>query len=706
MASERTPSIDPFADDIVNDPRHVDYSVKGLNESIAARIIAGVEALQAPEKSASGRCTSKATIVFSPRAGFGKSHLIGAVFRSLSGRATLVNVRPFGDPATCWKSILDRIVQELDFPDRYAQAAGDRATQLELFAHGVLSRIVANDLETGGGSESVIEILRRPVSKLTGLKSSKKWRQYVDKAIVDGRWLGRVEGQLKAAGIRLNTPLPTWLRVLHSYAYHDDDWERRRSCIDWIQADSIEDPLAEAIGIRLADRVSSEQTAGELNNLAKARVLDLCRLSRFFRPFLICFDQTETYGTSPDLARSLGAVVMDLVDEACNHFTVITANMDPWEKLLRPNWQEANLNRLAQPYLTLEGISQQQGRELAEHRLESFEVNRANRDRFWGNGRWLEELFDQRKEISVREFLHACSRRWAAELTASVAELPPSSERVSLAMLFKKYFDSISAKPRRIVFDRDTFHWLVRELAAGRDDLEVDAVTGSNGAGSPRWRYAGREFVFGFESGSHWKRWQKIARSAMAKSNRVFVCFRTPELPSIPKATWNVAKPDIDNARRSNLLILELSRHELVTLYAAHELYADALQGDIDWSADDVAAFLREQLADFWRRVLEWPGHPGPKASPASRDTGAGPPQPPRKRKRPSKPRSSGQATDELSKRVAEVTQKRRFLSLEELMDSLPQAPERETVLGICGEIPNIKVYTHPNMTMLQWQSS
>ena len=50
------------------------------------------------------------------------------------------------------------------------------------------------------------------------------------------------------------------------------------------------------------------------------------------------------------------------------------------------------------------------------------------------------------------------------------------------------------------------------------------------------------------------------------------------------------------------------------------------------------------------------------------------------------------------------MTQKKRFLSLEDLMESLPQTTEREAVLGICGEIPNIKVYTHPNMTMLQWQ--
>ena len=122
MTNERPP-VDPFADDIVNDPRHVDYSVQGLNETVAAQIIKGVEDLHSSGANTSQRPSSKAMAVLSPRAGFGKSHLIGAVFRNLSGRATLVNVRPFGDPATRWKSILDRVVQELDFPDRYTRRA-------------------------------------------------------------------------------------------------------------------------------------------------------------------------------------------------------------------------------------------------------------------------------------------------------------------------------------------------------------------------------------------------------------------------------------------------------------------------------------------------------------------------------------------------------------------------------------------------------
>lgn len=706
MVERQALSINPFADDIVDDPRRVEYSVPGLNEKVASEIVSRIEALCNPDELSRRPHPRKALIVLSRRAGFGKSHLIGTVFRKLSGKATLVNVRPFEDPATRWKSILDRVVQELDFPDRYTESVADQPTQLELFAHGVLSRIAADQLEASRGSKRDIDRLRQPADRLAGLKRHKKWREYIDNATRDGAWLSQVERRLQASQLRLDTPLPTWLRVLYSYAYQGDDWDLRRSCLDWIQADAIEDGTAAAIGIRIADRVNPMYGAVELNELAKTRVLDLCRLSRFFRPFLFCFDQTEMYGNSPELAAALGTVIHELVDEGVNHVAVITANADPWEKLLRPHWQNASRDRLDRPYLTLEGITRQQGCELAEHRLGLFDIDRAGRDRFWADRRWLEEHFESSAEVSVRDFLHRCSHRWMECVARPDAAVAPA-ERVPLTALFEKYVDAVSAKPRRLVFDRDALHWLVRHLAEGLDGVEVGTLGERPKGGLPLWRHAGKEYVFGFESGTHWKKWHNIARAALGKSaehGRVLVYPRTPELPRIPRPTWNVAKPDIERARATGgLLILELTKHRVVELYAAHEMYADALQGNIDWAVDDVVPFLRERLADFWREVLDPRGEPAPTRGPDSVS-----PSPsdaaPAERKRMKRRRPNG-GEGELSRRVVDVIRSRRFMSLDELLATLPDA-DREAVLGICGGTAGIKVHAHPNQTILQWQTA
>ncbi|MGA8261942.1 MAG: hypothetical protein WB783_17150 [Arenicellales bacterium] len=681
-------SIDPFADDIVNDPRRVEYSVPGLNEKVAEKIVAGVRALSRSERPRVAARSPKAVLIVSPRAGFGKSHLVGTLFRQLSGEATLVNVRPFEDPDTRWKSILMRIVQELKFPDRFSESHGDgdgeSATQLELFAHGVLSQVVADLLTARKGNEKTIATLRRPAGELTMLKRNRQWRAYLDKNIVNGRWIGEVEQRLTRAGFNMHCAPATWIKILYGYAYRDDDWNLRQSCLDWIQCDPVDDEAARAVGMRPADLVRVDQTAGELNDLAKSRVLDLCRLAGFFRPFLICFDQTETYGKSPELARALGTVIMDLTDEASNQLTLITANLDPWEKRLRAHWERASLDRLSKP-MTLESIDLPQAIALVENRLRLLDVDVQAGGRFLGDRQWLQRLLSENPQMSVRMFLNECSRRWAGG-GEEPTKPEPIRKRTPLATLFKRYIDDISAKPRRLVYDRDVFYWLVSDLAAGVQGITADRITSKSREHLPRWRHGNKQFVFGFESGSHWKRWHNIARSALAggpDGNSILVYPRTPELSKIPRSTWNVAKADIEDARRSRLLIVEVGMHQLVRLYAARELYADAVQGDIDWRPEEVAQFLRRELTDFWRSILEWP------------DNAPEEPEPPVE-----------PAPENLQNKVVDVVRRRKFLSLDELIDKLPGSPDREAVLGICGETSHIKVHTHPNMTVVQWQST
>lgn len=691
MEDSKQPFIDPFADDIVNEPRRVEYSVPGLNEDAVERVLADIEVLCESERPRIGLRSPKALLVLSPRAGFGKSHLIGTLFKRLSGRVTLVNARPFQDPDTCWKSVLMRIVQELSFPELYGEdsdeGSADHATQLELFAHGVLSQVVVNYLSANNGKPKTIEALNQPAERLTWLKDNQIWRDAMHGHLNEGQWLGGVQSRFNRRGFRPHASLETWLKVLYGYTYRDD-WNIRQSCLDWIQCDPIDDEAAGAVGIRLADRVRVDQTATELDELAKSRVLDLCRLAGFFRPFLICFDQTESYGKSTELARALGTVVTDLVDEAETQLTLITANLDPWEKRLRDHWEEASRDRLARPYINLRGINREQGTALAERRMSLLDTPAERMTRFWGDRRWLDTFFGGTENISVRMFLHACSRRWVESDTAGVVEPEPVRQE-PLPALFARYTDAISAKPRRLVYDRDVFYWLVSELAAGVEGVTVDKIKVRSRENQPRWRRGNREYIFGFESSNHWKRWHTIAQSAMKSegmaAERVLVCLRTPELQRIPKPTWHVAKPEIEQAKRGRLLILELDAHQLVRLYAAQELYADALQGDIERDPEEIADFLRLELADFWRSILDWPEN----ALSGSQFTSPDAP-----------------ASGVLSRKVTEVVRRQKFLSLENLIAQLPDNPDRETVLGICGETGRIKVYPTSNMTVVQWRSS
>src|SRR5690606_8130049 len=174
----------------------------------------------------------------------------------------------------------------------------------------------------------------------------------------------------------------------------------------------------------------------------------------------------------------------------------------------------------------------------------------------------------------------------------------------------------------------------------------------------------GRTFLFALEAGNHWKTWLSIATFARAAEEageeRVSVCLRTPELPPIPKPSWKSAE-DIHAATRSRLLLLRLDRPRMITLYAAHDLYEDAVQGDIAYEPEQVKDFLRKHLADFWRGILEWRG-----------EAAAGSEEPADNEE----PATQG-GIDELERQVAMVVQAMRFLSLEDLLARLP-APARQ----------------------------
>jgi len=680
-------AVDPFADDIVEDPRRVDYSVPGLNDAVAERVVAGIEALRDGERPRMKARAPKALLIVSPSAGFGKSHLVGALFRRLNGRATLVNVRPFEDPDTCWKSVLMRVVQELDFPDRYTESDGsaEAPTQLDLFAHGVLSQVVAGYLKANNGNPRVIETLSQPAESLTYLKDNPSWRKVMDRHIVDLNWVGGIRRQIAGQGLHTRAGLDAWLKVLYAYAYRDDNAGLRQACLDWLQGEPIDEEAAAGIGVRPADRVGVDQTVGAINDLAKSRILDLCRLAGFFRPFLICFDQTETYGKSRELARALGTVIADLADEGSNQQAVMTANLDPWEKRLRAHWEEASINRLATP-LSLEGLDAKQGGELAAHRLTRLNIGGEQAARFWGDRQWLDGLFRERGAIGVRAFLHACSARWSERVAGAGA--PAGGARTPLSALFERHVAEVGARARHLVYDRDVFHWLFGELAGGIEAVTVDSVTARSKQRLPRWAHGGKRFVFCFESGTHWKRWHNIARSVLpggALHDSILVCPRTPELPPIPKSTWKVARADIEQAKRTRLLILELDREQLARLYAAQELYAGAVQGDIDWQPEEVADYLRGELSGFWQTILDWPGNGGDAAPEREVEE---------------------QAPAGWQRKAIDIIRRKRFLSLDELIEALPGQPDREAVLRVCQATPRVKVHAHSRMTVLQWQST
>ena len=139
--------VNPFEDDVVTEPRRVSFSVKGLNDRPLETLVGEFRKLTKGELPREQIHARKVQLVVSPDRGYGKSHLLGRLFRRLGEQATLIYLRPFQDPQRIWISVLQATIQELERGNQNGQDAG---LQLEAFSKGVLAHVAADHMAQGG----------------------------------------------------------------------------------------------------------------------------------------------------------------------------------------------------------------------------------------------------------------------------------------------------------------------------------------------------------------------------------------------------------------------------------------------------------------------------------------------------------------------------------------------------------------------------
>ncbi|MBF0101561.1 MAG: hypothetical protein HQK77_11700 [Desulfobacterales bacterium] len=674
--------ISPFDNVRVSEPREIETEVRTLNEHILENLLREFKALVAhpiPRKSK----INHAQFIVSPQPGYGKSHLIGRLFKNLRGQATLIYIRPFEDSNTCWKWLLLKMVQEMTFPDSAVQVNYNKEepNQLETLAHGIFTHLLIDGIQANSFSaydqseplpilscfQKTVKALKKKhhpnqlfnfVEKHLNKQINKISKQYPATTIIDqihdalnkiqpngsttesdlisllsnstvvtfrnnanllkiiAKHFNLLVEMLSAQVERhhippLNASIFTWLSVLFRYAYFPLDLRTRETCLEWLQGGMLDQSEAGQIGIRLKD-IPPEMWGSEINEYCKLRILDFCQLAGFFRPFLFCFDQTENYGKSDTLAKTLGIIIQTFVDVTPNQMTVITANQHAWSRSIKPHWEEAHQHRLSET-MELEGVNKEQSTELLNLRLKSYEDSDPESVELFYKKEfsdWLTDLFQDKNQLGIREFLSRANIRW---LSLNDEETSEKIEHLPLIDYYQKCIDELESHPKRMVFDPNIFYWLVSEVSSGLSVIVPNTYVSARGYFTFQWhipdpRYYFNIIYFGFESGSNWRKWESIVREATihydADSHIKVILFRTPELASIPSPTWKIA-PIFDNAKETYLHIMEVSLPDLVSIYAGYDLYMDAQEGNIPYFPKAVLEFLREQYQGIWNTMLE-----------------------------------------------------------------------------------------------------
>lgn len=674
----------PFLQAIVTEPRRITASVQGLNEEPLERLLQLVEELRSGEPPRDARSPG-ARLLVSPDPGYGKSHLIGRLFGRLEGRATLVYLRPYAHPSSCWRSILTKTVQEMEFPESQGAAVLEAETQLDAFIRGILINMAVNGLRRGmiasRNPQSLIGYLEGAAA--AELRANLTWKKLLQQQVKN--LAGLLKRQLQERGLHLNASPAGWLHVLIHIAYGDRNQpELRQACLDWLKAASVDEEEARAIGLPPADRPSWDLAGEQAEEVARARLADLCMLAGFFRPFVFCFDQTENYTSGPELAASLGLVVEGLTAECVNQLTLLTANQTPWMNGVLPHWQEAHKDRIVKPYLELKGINRSQAAGLIRLRLEGSGVPEAIAAHLLKED-FLERFFANTASMNIRDFIRRCSERF--EELARQEEPRPKPEEPRIEDFYRARLEKIRVQPRRRVFNADALFWFVKyTVPDGWIAFPPKSRYLLHG-----WKRAGRTVYFGLEAGHHPRRWQAIVKEGerlnAAEPGSKLVFLRTADLRPVPGARWKTA-PAIQAARGRFLHLFFLDREDLCRIYAAHDLYLEAVEGDIAFSPDAVIAFVQGELRSLWERVLEpapenW-GDPGPPAAGTPSDKARG-------------------AT--LKDRLRELLRREKFLSLQEILDRLHPPATPEEILRARAAIPEIQAHDGPRMTVFQWCS-
>jgi len=666
--------VNPFDDLIVNEPRRPEPAVSGLNEKPLQALLAQFQRLVEGELPHPQRRLTHAQLVTSIQPGFGKSHLIGRLFKSLHERATLVYVRPFQNPALAFQSLMATVVKEMHFPDRLDTDAWrpSEPTQLDELACGVLAHLLADLIaKNPEGDQTQEKTLRAdPVSAFGQGLETDIWGKWMHEHFRSSQ--PAFEQALMRRKIELNSP--EWLRVLFSYAFKYPNEEIRRAALDWIAGQPLSVEQGELLGLRSAELMAAESSAEALNEVSRLRLIDLCRLACFYRPFVFCFDQTEAYGHSEALARTFGMVVATLVNDAGHHLTLVTSNLTPWRDRIQTHFEDADRQRIAHPPLYLNGLTREQGEELIRLRLETTNAQEMLDPMLAED--WLSREFQTTQERrGTRQFLQDCKERWE-ELAHR-----PKPQPAKLEQLYEERRLKLLADPKRLLFDADALQWLVKQCAAGLPSFTIYQGTGYFTVG---WGTPSTAVLFGFEAGSNWRRWAAIARHAQNRADDnpplKAILFRDETQPSIPGPAWKVAG-EINAAKTECLHLIVLTRDELAALYAGYDLYSEALGGDIPpHTVEHVLGFLQKQFAPWWARL-----------------TGAIDPD-----SRAPEPKPDDEQA--LANGVRGIVERGKFLSVNEVIAKLGGQVTQDAVLAACRYHVAIRVHVHPNMTVLQWQ--
>jgi hypothetical protein len=379
-----------------------------------------------------------------------------------------------------------------------------------------------------------------------------------------------------------------------------------------------------------------------------------------------------------------------LVDVLPNHLTIVTANQSNWMDYVRPHIEKAHLDRFSNELVSLAGVGGKIATDVLRARLTGGGFDEAAIGAFFAGG-WLDEQFAAVPEIGVRDLLTRADRRFR-----DIAKQPPP-RRVTLEALFGAELAKVRDNPALQSFNPDALLWFAKDMGPALAGVAVERLPSARHF-SLLWRWPDRRVCFAFEGGDHHRRWEAVARevSALTKSDKgafAALALRTPDLPEIPRPTWQTTKAAITSAEALGFRIVVLPAGRLCEILAARALHSNALQGNIDFDGAQTLQWLRQRLAPFMQELADAAFATKPKEQPN-----------PAAQSQISEPVDPGALEPDQERSALALVREFRLVDIAIVLERIGGEARRDALLRFCARHPNLKAPPGPKSTMLQWR--
>ncbi|WP_395747650.1 hypothetical protein [Prosthecobacter sp.] len=371
--------MNPFADDVCAGPFGVEEnrSVPGLNGDILEQLTVTIDERQ----SSAGRTGGQPLLLLTaPRAGYGKTHLLGRLAAAAGGQVVLV---PLAFRLEDEIGISAVAVRGLESMAR-AETAREDWTRLREACAGVCATLVRRLIENGtlpcANPEQALRVLSGDPAEVFDEKGN---------ARLIGEWVRRFEAQLRKPMTEqamkrvpaIPAALEAWVNAMLNHA--------------------LDGGMSHVAVLRAL--AADEANEGPVTWL---------RLLGLWRPVVLLVDHLDAYYRNPEAGLRIASLLLDMSEMDGVH-VVLSLNQDVWQATFGHHLPSAMEDRLTASQMLLRGIGESEAATLLKLRLQHAGIP-ADKAREFTTFLDVKRYFLGRPlgSVSARAFLRHAAKQW------------------------------------------------------------------------------------------------------------------------------------------------------------------------------------------------------------------------------------------------------------------------------------------------------